>query len=68
MPRCKTVYTISATDAELRQDIQRYEGMIEKAQAGQASEKEIQEAQELLRANVTRNREIKARFPLEIKR
>ncbi len=68
-PRCKAVYTISATDTALRQDIKRFEEMTAKAKAQgrKPTEKEIQEAQELLQANVARNREIKAQYPLEIK-
>lgn len=65
-PRCKEVYTISATDTALRQDIKRFEEMTAKAQGRQPTEKEIQEAKELWRANVARNREIKAQYPLEI--
>lgn len=34
---------------------------------GEPTKKELQEAQELLQANVARNREIKAQYPLEIK-
>lgn len=64
--RCKAVYTISATDTALRQDIKRFEEMTAKAQGRQQTEKEIQEAKELWRANVARNREIKAQYPLEI--
>ena len=60
-------HTISATDTALRQDIKRFEEMTEKAQGRKPTEKEIQEAQELLQANVARNREIKAQYPLEIK-
>lgn len=66
-PRCKAVYTISATDTALRQDIKRFEEMTAQAQGRKPTEKEIQEAQELLQANVARNREIKAQYPLEIK-
>ena len=67
--QCNAVYTISATDTALRQDIKRFEEMTAKAreQGRQPTEKEIQEAQELLRANVARNREIKAQYPLEAK-
>lgn len=66
---CKAVYTISATDTVLRQDIKRFKEMTAKAQAHgrKPTEKEIQEAQELLQANVARSREIKAQFPLEVK-
>lgn len=66
---CKAVYTISATDTALRRDIKRFEEMTAraKAQGRQPTEKEIQEAQELLKANVARNREIKAQYPLETK-
>lgn len=67
--RCKAVYIISATDTALRRDIKRFEEMTAKVQAQgrKPTEKEIQEAQELLQANVARNREIKAQYPLEIK-
>lgn len=65
--RCKAVYTISATDTALRQDIKRFEEMTAKAQGRKQTEKELQEAQKLLQANVARNREIKEQFPLEIK-
>ena len=63
------MYTVSATDTALRQDIKRFEEMTAKAQAQgrKPTEKEVQEAQELLRANVERNREIKAQYPLEVK-
>ena len=66
---CKEVYTISATDTALRQSIKRFEKITAKAQVQgrKPTEKELQEAQELLRANVARNREIKAQYPLEIK-
>lgn len=62
---CKAIYTISATDTALRQDIKRYKEIIAKART-QPTEKELQEAQELLRANVARSREIKAQYPLEM--
>lgn len=62
---CKAVYTISATDTALRQDIKRFGEMT--AQGRRLAEKELQEAQELLRANVARSREIKAQYPLGIK-
>ena len=65
--RCNAVYAISATDTALRQDIKRFKEMIAKAQGRQPAEKEIQEAQELLQANVARSREIKAQYPLEVK-
>ena len=66
-PRCKAVYTISATDSALRQDIKRFGEMMAKAEGRRPTEKETQEAQELLKANMARNREIKAQYPLEIK-
>lgn len=66
-PYCKAVYVISATDTALRQDIKRFKDMTAKSQGRQPTKKEIQEAQELLRANVARNREIKAQYPLETK-
>ena len=65
--RCKAVYTISATDSALRQDIKRFGEMMAKAEGRRPTEKETQEAQELLKANMARNREIKAQYPLEIK-
>lgn len=67
--RCRAVYTISATDTALRQDIERFKEMTAKTQSQgrKQTEKELQEAQELLQANVARNREIKAQYPLEIK-
>lgn len=66
-PRCKAIYTISATDTALRQDIKRFIKIQEWQQAGKATDKDRQEAQELLRANVARSREIKAQYPLEMK-
>ena len=65
--RCKAGYTISATDSALRQDIKRFGEMMAKAEGRRPTEKETQEAQELLKANMARNREIKAQYPLEIK-
>lgn len=66
-PYCKAIYTISATDTALRQEIKRYKEIMEKAQGRFLTEKELQETQELLRANVARNKEIKAQYPLVIK-
>lgn len=66
-PRCKAVYTISATDTELREDIRRFKEMVMTARDRKLTEKETKEAQGLLQANVARSREIKAKFPLEIK-
>ncbi|MCX4326431.1 MAG: hypothetical protein OSJ45_03935 [Lachnospiraceae bacterium] len=66
-PYCKTLYVISAADAALRQDIKRFKELTAKPQGRQPTKKEIQEARELLQANVARNREIKAQYPLEIK-
>lgn len=65
-PYCKAVYVISATDTALRQDIKRFKEMTSKAQKKPPTEKELKEAQELLQANVTRNREIKAQHPLKL--
>lgn len=65
--RCRAVYTISATDTALRKDIELLKKMTADAQGRKQTEKELQEMQQLLQANVARNREIKAQFPLEIK-
>lgn len=65
--RCKEVYIISATDTELREDIKRFKETVMAARDRKLTEKEMKEAQELLQANVARNREIKEKFPLEIK-
>lgn len=64
---CKAIYTISATDTALRQKIKQYEEIMSTARGRLLTEKELQEAQELLRANVARSKEIKAQHPLEIK-
>ncbi len=65
--RCRAVYTISATDTGLREDIRRFKEMVMTARDRKLTEKEMKEAQELLQANMARNREIKAQYPLEIK-
>lgn len=66
---CKAVYVVSATDTALRQDIKRFVKMQEwqRSAPEKQTEGQLQEAQELLRANVARNREIKEQYPLELK-
>lgn len=64
--RCGAVYIISATDTGLREDIKRFKEIVMTARDRELTEKEMKEAQELLQANVARNREIKERYPLGI--
>ena len=65
--RCKAVYVISVTDESLRADIRRYEKIIEATQSKIVSPEAAQEAQLLLKNNVQRSRELKAKYPLELK-
>lgn len=62
--RCKSVYVISVTDESLRENIKRYEKIIE---ATIVSPEAAQEAQLMLENNVKRSRELKAQYPLELK-
>lgn len=65
--RCKTVYVISVTDESLRADIRRYEKIIEAMQSKIVSPEAAQEAQLLLENNVQRSRQLKIKYPLELK-
>ena len=65
--RCGGVFVISATDEALRQDIKRFEEMTKKTEGRLSTEKETQEAQALLKANVARSREIKEQHPLKLR-
>ncbi len=56
---CKAIYVISATDTALRQSIKHFKEM------NISTEKESQEAKELLKANIERSREIKEQYPLK---
>ena len=55
---CNTSYMVSATDAPLRREMQRYEDLVKQANAL------AKQAQELLRQNVQRCREIMDQHPL----
>ena len=65
--RCKEVYVISATDTALRQDIKRFKEMLSKAQEKLLTDKELLEIKKLMEDNMSRNREIKEQYPLEMK-
>ena len=57
---CNASYVVSATDSPLRREMQRYDDLVKQANAlGQ-------QAQELLRENVKRCREIMDQHPLEL--
>lgn len=59
--RCGTVFVISATDEALRKDIAEYESLVtEVNKAPDVNEAKVQKAQELLKANIARSREIQA--------
>lgn len=65
--RCKAVYVISVTNESLRADIRRYEKIMGATKNKIMSPEEIQEAQLLLKNNVQRSRQLKIKYPLELK-
>lgn len=63
--RCGSVYVISVTDEFLRHEIKRYQKLLEGLQT--VPPEISQEAQLILQNNVERSRELKERYPLELK-
>lgn len=65
--RCKEYYVISATDEALRRNIKLLEEMRQNAAGKGQTDKEHGEAQDLLRFNVKRSRELKEQHPFVFK-
>ncbi|MCM1217535.1 MAG: hypothetical protein NC331_13980 [Lachnospiraceae bacterium] len=65
--RCGAVYIVSVTDETLRQEVKRYQGIMERFQTAAIPPEISQEAQLVLKNNVQRSRELKEKYPLELK-
>lgn len=65
--RCGAVYIVSVTDEALRQEIKRYQEIMEGFQTTVIPPEISQEAQLILKNNVQRSRELKEKYPLELK-
>lgn len=65
--RCGTVYVSSATDAELRKDIEKYQSILAEYQGKDIPQEVRWQAQELLKSNVKRSKELKEKYPFELK-
>lgn len=65
--RCGAVYVVSVTDGALRQEIKRYQEIVEGFQTTAIPPEISQEAQLILKNNVQRSRELKERYPLELR-
>lgn len=65
--RCKTVYVISVTDGPLREEIKKYEKILEEKKDKNVPPETMQEAQLILKNNVQRSKELKIKYPLKLK-
>lgn len=65
--RCGAVYVISVTDEALRKEIKKYQKIMEGLQTQIVPPEISQEAQLILQTNVQRSRELKEKYPLELK-
>lgn len=61
-PFCHRNYSISVTDAALRQDISRYRTLAAKGRWKRLTEDEIIEARKLLESNIMRSRELRSKY------